>query len=71
MQSVTPLAFITAVSLALMTACHTVMQQGFAHCRMQETQKAQQQASALYHHQNAQPSHDHHCIMNPKPAVFS
>jgi hypothetical protein len=71
MQSVVSLAFRTAVSLALMTQCHTVMQEGFVHCRMQETQQARQQAPTLYRRQNAQPNHHHHCTMNPEPFVFS
>jgi hypothetical protein len=71
MQSVVSLAYITAVSLALMTVWRTVMQQGFAHCRMQETQQAWQQAPALYRRQNAQPNHHHHCAMIIEPAVFS
>jgi hypothetical protein len=47
------------------------MQQGFARCRMQETQQARQQAQALYRYQNAQPIHHYHCIMIPEPVVFS
>jgi ABC-type nickel/cobalt efflux system permease component RcnA len=71
MQSVVSVAFITAVSLALMTVWHTVVQQGFAHCRMQETQQTQQQAPALYRRQNAQQNHHDHCAMIPEPVVFS
>jgi hypothetical protein len=48
------------------------MQQGFAHCWMQETQQAGQQAPALYRPQNAQPNHHHHhCTMISEPVVFS
>jgi hypothetical protein len=70
MQSFVSLAFIIAVSLALMMVCHTVTQQGFPHCWTQETQLTQQQNPALCRRQNAQPNYHHHCMMILEPVVF-
>jgi hypothetical protein len=70
MQNVVSLAFITAVCLALMTVCHTVTHQSFAHCWKQETQQTQQQNPALYRRQNAQQNYHHDCTMIPEPVVF-
>jgi hypothetical protein len=65
------LALIAAVSLALMMARYTVMQQGFANILPDTGDTAGRAAgSGTLTSPESIPNHHHHCIMDLEPVAF-